>query len=170
MKIACCNFKYDPKELKKWKDGDKEFVPDEVLSWIGPGRKKGYGYSEFWVERYLKENGYEVINGKYNLSTDKSQYEENNALIAKIIGEKRYEELIKRFRIIEEESNGLIEQPDIFAYNGLQYTFVEVKKDNDKLRKPQINFAKLAKEELDIDFVVINLNTESEEKVVEIEI
>lgn len=170
MKITCFNFKYDPQELIRWRDGDKNFVPKEVLSWIGPGRKNGYGYGEFWAERYLKDNGYEVINGEYNLSTDKSKYIDNNNKIAEIIGLEKYQELVKRFRAMEEESNGLIVQPDIFAYNGVEYKFIEVKKDKEKLRKPHINFVKLIKEELGIDFAMFNLQVNIDEGVTEIEI
>lgn len=170
MKITCLNFKYDPHELKRWMEGDKDFVPKKVLSWIGPGRKNGYGYGEFWVERYLKNNGYEVINGEYNLLTDKSKYKDNNEKMAEIIGVEKYEELIKRFRVIEEQSNGLIAQPHIFAYNGTEYKFIEVKKDKDKLRRPHINFVKLIKEELGIDFTMFNLQVHIEEGITEIEV
>lgn len=137
MKIKCYNFKYDSDELRKWSEGDKELVPEEVLNWKGPGRQNGYGYGEYWVERYLKDKGYLVIAGEYNLSTDNSKYKENNVIIEKTIGEERYRKLIKRFREYEKEGKRIIEQPDIFAFKDDNYMFIEVKKDKDYLRDPQ---------------------------------
>lgn len=48
--------------------------------------------------------------------------------------------------------------------------FVEVKKNKDFLREPQKRFAKLVKEELDIDFIMFNLQVNIEEEIVCIEI
>lgn len=144
---------YDPEELLKWRKGDPTTVPPDVLSWKGPGRENGYGYAEHIVKRYLEKEGFEVVANQFNLfPVKKSKYARNNTIIADVLGKEGYERFQKALAITKE--NGIkIEMPDICVLRP-EFHFIEVKRDTDKVRPPQVMFAALASAVLSTKFKI----------------
>lgn len=144
---------YDPIELEKWKQGDPAVVPPEVFLWKGPGRENGYGYGEHVAKRYLINQGFQVLVNNFNLfPVKKSKFAKNNEIIKEVIGEQPYKRLQKGFGFII--NKGLrIEHPDICVLRPDLF-FVEVKRDSDRLREPQIMFAAVVSAVLGIPFKV----------------
>lgn len=142
---------YDSKTLLKWRQGDPAFVPPDVLNWKGPGRENGYGYAEYIVKNHLVEMGFEVIVHQFNLfPVKKSKFKENNAIIAETLGKEKYDCLQKALGIIK-DNNMKIEMPDICVIRP-EFHFIEVKRDTDRLRPPQIVFAATVSATLGIKF------------------
>ncbi len=77
---------YHPGDLERWRQGDPTLVPADVLSWGGPGRQNGFGFAEFISECYLRWQGYETINTRYDLFAGRSKYAANNARIEEALG------------------------------------------------------------------------------------
>jgi hypothetical protein len=142
---------YNPETLLKWRQGDPTVVPPDVLNWKGPGRENGYGFAEYIVESHLVEMGFQVIVHKFDLfPRKKSKFEKNNAIIAEALGKEEYNCLQKAFGIIKDNKIG-IEMPDICVIRP-EFHFIEVKRDKDKLRPPQIVFAATVSATLGIKF------------------
>lgn len=79
----------------------------------------------------------------YNLSADKSKYRENNALIEAAMGSDNYRLLQRAYRRVQ-ESGIKVEQPDLCVLKPAGVSFVEVKRDPDRIRPPQQVFALLS--------------------------
>ncbi len=147
---------YDPEELLKWRAGDPEIVPPEVLHWNGPGREHGYGYGEHIVKLFLEEKGLEMIVNQYNIfPVKKSKFEKNNAIILETLGKEKFNRLQKTLEIIIRNKLG-IELPDICVLRP-SFHFIEVKRDNDRLRPSQVMFAAAISAAMNIQFKVYKL-------------
>lgn len=131
-------------------------MPERVLNEKGYGMSNSYGYGEFVVERYLRNEGHEVIANDFNIYAIKSKFKENNLRIQEVMGRDNYYHLqdtlhrVSNHRIKIKYSDLCILRPELF--------FAEVKNDQDKLRKPQIVFAVALWELLGIPFKVYRLS------------
>lgn len=147
---------YDPKELEKWKNRDPKLVPKYFLNHAGPGVSQGYHYGECFVNNHLIKKGNDVISPPecFNIFAKNTKFKENNKLIEKAMGSIKYCKLRDTLR--EMVKRGIkIENPDICVLRPKLF-FADVKKDKDKMRQPQDNFAN-ACSKLGIPFIVYKL-------------
>lgn len=144
---------YEPEELERWKQGDPEVVPPEVLLWQGRGRQNGYGYAEHLVARMLKAQNHELILEDYNLFPVKTtKFSENNKLIEAVLGPEKYS-LLQRALGLFSDAGIRIELPDICVLSP-EFHFIEVKRDSDRLRAPQELFAAVVSSIFSIRFMI----------------
>lgn len=148
-------------DLERWRIGDSSLVPKEVLEWKGPGRANGYGFAEFTVGNYLKEQGYEVIVNSFNLFSTNSKYKDNNQRIRTAMGNEKYDYFTSMISIVGKTGKS-IEQPDICVIGPKEFFFVEAKRNKDFLRYSQKLFALISIGVFDIPFYVYKLLPEGE--------
>ena len=150
---------FDPNELDQWKARDPELVPQYALDAKGPGVSHGYGYGEFFVQRYLKENGYSSTL-EFDLISAKSKSRKNNQKIEALVGTERYTILHNFLNHLSK--NGVnVENPDLCILSP-QLLFAEAKKGKDFLRLPQIRFAYAIWRIIETPFKIFKLEPMSE--------
>jgi len=146
---------FDSSDLERWKRRDPALVPEYFLNHKGPGIEQGYHFGECFVWKKLIGDGNDVIFPEcFNIIDRNSKFDENNHMIAKAMGRKKY----GQFRIIAEsirKAGMKIENPDICVISPLLF-FADVKRGNDKMREPQKIFALICSL-LDIPFKVYKL-------------
>lgn len=146
---------YDPHELVRWRTGDPTIVPPQYLNRKGPGFSNGYGYVEYFVQRHLEENHFNVIANDFNLFTMNSKYHENNKRIEDSMGVMDYHKLQAILNRMY-QAGIRIENPDLCILKPSLF-FAEVKRGRDQLREPQIAFAIVFWELFRIPFKVYKL-------------
>lgn len=153
---------YEKELLTKWKDRDPSIVPSFMLDWNGPGISNGYGFGEWMAEKYFREKGFYTITNEFNLLSKTSKFKKYNEIISIMTGQQKIKEFKEAVKSLLDRSDP-IENPDLFVYNLETSFFVEVKKEKDVLREPQIRFIHLARNILKMDTKLIYLS-DSEEK------
>lgn len=151
---------FDPVTLLRWKARDPEIVPESHLQWKGPGISNGYGFGEWIAEKYFKSEGYDVINNEFNIVAKTSKFRENNRLIENLIGKERVKNFAQKVRELTEEGNKIVSHLDLFVYseNEKDYFFVEVKKEQDRLRQEQASYIYLAELLLNVRSILVTLD------------
>jgi len=134
---------YKKEELLNWKARNPETVPQYALNWNGPGISNGYGFGEWKAEQYFRKQGYYIINNEFNLLSNHSKFKRYNQVIKTMVHESGMALLVNAAQNLN-TLNYNVENPDLFVFNLLNTFFVEVKKEKDILREPQINFMFLA--------------------------
>lgn len=140
MEIKEVRLLYDSKEFARWKSRDSSLVPEYFLNQGGRGVEQGYHYGEFFVYRYLREKGHEVVFPEcFNLVDKRSKHDSNNKLIEAAMGKERYAAFRESIRKLV-ESGVKVENPDLCVLSPTLF-FADVKKGNDFFRDSQKAFA-----------------------------
>lgn len=148
---------YKTELLSKWKQRDPQIVPAFMLDWGGPGISNGYGFGEWIAERYFRDKGYYVLTNEFDLISKVSKFHKFNKIIETMVSK----EQLDNFKTCVNTSiqNGYsVENIDLFIYNLDNHFFAEVKKENDKLREPQMRFIYLTEKHLGIKSKLIYLS------------
>jgi hypothetical protein len=153
-----------PHELElRWRQRDPSLVPERFLKHAGPGISQSYHFGEFFVQKHLESKGYTVLNQNFNVVDKNSKCHESNKTIESALGSEKYSKLHEM--IEEAKESGKVENPDICAIkyteNPPEVIFCEVKKGVDKIRSPQITFAKVC-HGLGIQFYAYYLRPEAQ--------
>ncbi len=153
---------YNPLELVQWRLRNPEVVPQHILDKKGHGVANGYMYGEFFMKRHLENEGLEVIANDFNLFSNKSKFRDNNKRIEEVMGSSNFNKLQIVFNNMY--AAGIkIENPDLCILKP-NLIFADVKKDKDKLRKPQDIFAIIIWELLKIPFKVYEIIPDNKTK------
>lgn len=135
---------YKKEELLNWKSRNPKTVPQFALNWNGPGISNGYGFGEWKAEQHFRQQGFYVINNEFNLLSKYSKFERYNQIIKLMIHEPGSNLFLDAVQRLTSQGYS-IENPDLFVYNLHTSFFVEVKKEKDVLREPQLRFMLLAR-------------------------
>lgn len=162
---------YEKELLIKWRKRDPDIVPTFMLAWNGPGISNSYGFGEWMAERYFSDKGFYTITNEFNLLSKTSKFKRYNDIISIMTNQQKLQEFKDVVQLLE-ETNYPIENLDMFVYNLESLFFVEVKKEKDVLREPQMRFMHLAKTILGIDSKLIYLSDSDEiesQKIIKVE-
>lgn len=162
IEIEQITIPYNKELLTRWKARDPSIVPNFMLGWNGPGISNGYGFGEWISEQFFRDNGYYVFANEFDLLSTKTKFKRYNEMITTIIGENRLINFKDAFSDTL-KSGKKIENPDLFVYNLKTCFFVEVKKEKDKIREPQILYFYLVKECLEVESKLVYLCDKSNE-------
>lgn len=119
--------------------------------------QNGYGFGEWKAEQFFYQQGFYVINKSFNLLSKHSKFDRYNRIIKLMIYEPG---LILFNQSVQKllEQGYSIENPDLFVYNLHTSFFVEVKKEKDILREPQLRFMLLARSFLKTESKLVYLS------------
>ena len=162
IEIEQITIPYNKELLQKWKSRDSSTVPSFMLDWNGPGISNGYGFGEWISEQFFRNKGYHVFANEFDLLSAKSKFGRYNDMITSIIGDYRISSFKEAILGMLKNGNSL-ENPDLFVYNLDSCFFVEVKKEKDKLREPQMRFFYLIKEHFGVESKLVYLCDKSKE-------
>jgi hypothetical protein len=162
LEIDHIHIPFDPEFLRRWREGDPEVVPPEVLAWKGNGRQFSYGSGEFWAARYFRSKEYEVIEG-YDLVSKKSIFKEHNAVIQFRLGEDRVKEFSAAAQKWNRAGFRVTTNLDMFIFNKDEAYFVDAKKGRDFLKPNQLRFIYLAQEILGVPSRVAAMDVQATE-------
>ena len=142
---------YDPKLKEKFRQGELQrewmekygvFDDDDLRLALS---QPTYHFAEWYVARIFAEKGCKVLLEKYTCQNH----------------QKKTEALEKLFSKDDIEFIGKLNFPDLLAYDDKEFFFVEVKMDNDKLSKKQLETFKKLRERFDCEILVYEMKEKS---------